>query len=143
VPAERPVPTPTAGGSGQPTPTHTATAGGSPTPTPHSTSAPGDPSGAAPPLAKGVVNVPALSAAFLYTGTDPIQTDVAPDTIEPQRAAILRGTVRTVAGAPIPGVTITIHDHPEFGATRTRADGGFDMVVNGGGPLTVEYDKVG
>ena len=41
------------------------------------------------------------------------------------------------------GVTITILGHAEFGQTLTRADGLFDLAVNGGGLLTVHYAKDG
>jgi len=34
-------------------------------------------------------------------------------------------------------------NHPEFGMTATRADGMFDMAVNGGGWLTVKYELDG
>ena len=47
------------------------------------------------------------------------------------------------AGAPLPGVRITIPDHPEFGQTLTRVDGMFDLAVNGGGPLTIDYTMAG
>jgi len=40
-------------------------------------------------------------------------------------------------------VTIRVLGHPEFGQTLTRADGMFDLAVNGGGVLTVEYVKQG
>ncbi|MDR7001408.1 hypothetical protein [Neobacillus niacini] len=41
------------------------------------------------------------------------------------------------------GVTISIHDHPQFGQTVTREDGQFDMAVNGGDLLFVNYEKEG
>ena len=75
------------------------------------------------------------ATSFLYSGSNPIQTGVAPGTIVATRAAVLRGAVRGRDGFPIPGVTITILNHPEFGQTRTRPDGMFDLAVNGGGPL--------
>ena len=34
-------------------------------------------------------------------------------------------------------------DHPEYGSTASRADGAFDLAVNGGGRLTVDYQKDG
>ena len=34
-------------------------------------------------------------------------------------------------------------NHPEFGSTLSRIDGCYDMVVNGGGVLTVRYEKDG
>ena len=61
----------------------------------------------------------------------------------PRRAAVLRGTVLDRTGAPPPWVTIAILNHPEFGQTLSRADGMFDLAVNGGGPLTVRYERAG
>lgn len=85
----------------------------------------------------------AEDVAFLYSGNSPIQTGVAPNTIDPQRLAVLRGRVLNNTGMPVPGVTITIHNHPEYGQTRSRADGMFDMVVNGGSVLTINYAHEG
>jgi len=83
------------------------------------------------------------NTAFLYSGVDPIQTGVAPDTIEIKRAALLRGRVLTRLGAPLPAVTVSIMGHPEFGSTLSRADGMFDLAVNGGAPLTIDYQREG
>lgn len=102
---------------------------------------PPDPATVAPPLDLTVATTMHAATAFLYTGEDPIQTGVAPETIEPRRAAVLRGKALTRDGNPLPGVTITILGHPEYGQTLSRADGMFDMVVNGGGVLTVDYAK--
>src|SRR5206468_620053 len=76
-------------------------------------------------------------------GQNPIQTGVAPGTINPVRAAVLRGRVLNKDGTPLPLVRITALGHPEFGQTLSRADGKFDMAVNGGGPMTVKYEKTG
>ena len=78
---------------------------------------------------------------FLYAGADPIQKGVAADTIDIRRAAVVRGRVLDRSGSALPGVKITVHDQPEFGHTLTRADGMFDLAVNGGGVLTVQYEK--
>ncbi|HQR12188.1 MAG TPA: hypothetical protein PLW68_12765, partial [Casimicrobiaceae bacterium] len=83
------------------------------------------------------------STAFLYSGANPIQTGVAPGTIKSDRVGVLRGTVHARDGTPLSGVTITVLGHPEFGQTKTRADGVFDMAANGGGLLTVNYQKAG
>ncbi len=56
---------------------------------------------------------------------------------------MLRGSVHDRAGQPIGGVRISILGHPEFGQTLSRADGEFDLVVNGGGYLTVTYQHSG
>ena len=96
-----------------------------------------------PPLDLTVATTIGAATEFLYTGTDPVQIGVAPGTIEPVRAAVLRGQVTDRAGAPLLGVTITVLGHPEFGTTHTRADGMFDLAVNGGGMLTVIYSQSG
>jgi hypothetical protein len=104
---------------------------------------PQDPAQIAPPVNQDVATDLHAAIQFLYTGSDPIQTDVVANTIVITRVAVLRGRVLTRDGQPLPGVTITILDHPEFGKTVSRADGMFDMAVNGGGTLTVNYDKTG
>lgn len=102
-----------------------------------------DPSTVAPPIDNTVATTLASATAFLYTGSDPIQTGVAPGTIEAKRAAVLRGKVTTNDGTPLSGVKITILNHPEYGSTKTREDGMFDMAVNGGGWITINYEKSG
>lgn len=85
----------------------------------------------------------ATSTAFLYSGDNPIQTGVADNTIKAERVAVLRGKVTTRDGSPLAGVTITILNHAEYGQTLTRVDGMFDLAVNGGGQVTVQYDATG
>ena len=97
----------------------------------------------APPLDPTVATSMADSAAFLYQGSDAPQQGVADGTIEDQRVAVLSGRVLDRAGAALPGVTVTIIDHPELGSTQTRSDGQYDLAVNGGGPLTISYRKSG
>lgn len=104
---------------------------------------PPDPSTVAPPIDPTIATTHYAANSFLYTGTDPIQTGVAPGTINPVRSAVLRGTVLDKNNAPLSGVTMTVLNHPEFGQTLSRADGGFDLAVNGGGYLTVTYQKAG
>lgn len=103
---------------------------------------PPDPATVASAPALGAATSVATSTAFLYTGPDAIQTGVAPGAIQPVRAAVLRGRV-VAGGEPLPAVTVRIADHPEWGSTRTREDGRFDLAVNGGGPLLVAYEKEG
>ncbi|MDD5035455.1 MAG: PKD domain-containing protein [Methylococcaceae bacterium] len=80
---------------------------------------------------------------FLYTGANPVQTGVAAGTIEPKRAAVIRGKTLDKANNPLAGVIVTILNHPEFGQTSSRTDGQFDLAVNGGGLLTLNYQKTG
>ena len=104
---------------------------------------PDDPATIAPPLDDTVPTNIFSATEFLYTGINPIQTGVVPGTFEAHRVAVLRGQVLNRDGQPIPGVTINILDHVEYGQTLSRADGMFDLVVNGGGMLTLNYTQTG
>ncbi|HEX6369715.1 MAG TPA: RHS repeat-associated core domain-containing protein [Longimicrobium sp.] len=104
---------------------------------------PPDPATVAPVLNRTVATTLHASTAFLYTGAAPIQTGVAPGTIQPVRASVLRGRVLTREGEALGGVKVTVRDHPELGQTLSRADGAFDLAVNGGGVLTLDYGRAG
>jgi len=97
----------------------------------------------APKQDQTVATTTQTASQFLYTGDNPIQTGVAAGTIETKRAAVIRGKILDKDNKPLPGVTVTIKDHTEFGQTLSRADGQFDMAVNGGGFLTANYQKSG
>ncbi len=96
-----------------------------------------------PPLDTTVATTMHAATEFLYTGDNPLQTGVAEGTIEPVRVAVLRGRVMTREGEPLSGVSITVLNHPEYGQTLSRADGMFDIAANGGGFLTINYEKDG
>lgn len=104
---------------------------------------PPDPSTVAPGLNRTVATTMFDATQFLYTGATPIQTDVTGGTIDPTRVAVIRGKVKARADTAISGVEISIQDHPEFGKTFTRADGAFDIAVNGGQFVAVNYRKGG
>ena len=104
---------------------------------------PPDPSTVAPPIDPTITTDPFNATRFLYTGSNPIQTGVVPGTIKENRVAVMRGRVINRNGQPIRKAVIAILDHPEFGETMSRTDGMFDMVVNGGGELSVKYEKTG
>lgn len=112
-------------------------------PLPGTNYVPHDPALIAPPLDPVIPTSLFAATSFLYSGTQRIQFGVEDGVIEEKRVAVLRGMATDRNGAPIPGVTITILDHPELGWTATREDGVFDIVANGGGPLTVRYEKSG
>ena len=96
-----------------------------------------------PPLDPTIATDFVAATAFLYSGPNPIQTGVATGTIKPLQASVIRGRVTEAAGGPIAGVTIKAHGHAEFGQTVTRADGMFDLAVNGGGIVTIDYAMSG
>lgn len=98
---------------------------------------------AAPPPAPGVSTSVADATRFLYDSPVPPQVGVAPGTIDEQRAGLVRGRVLDQAGQPLVNADISILGHPQYGTTRSRADGAFDMAVNGGQALTVHITKDG
>ena len=100
---------------------------------------PPDPSIVAPPADPTTSTTLFDSTRFIYSGSPPIQTGVAPGTIDFKQAAVIRGKVSARDGSPISLVKMTIMSHPEFGQTYTRTDGMFDMVVNGGTTYTINY----
>jgi YD repeat-containing protein len=104
---------------------------------------PPDPAEVAPPLDPTVATSMATSTEFLYTGDNPIQVGVSSGTIKTDYVAVLRGKIIDRAGAALPGATVTVLGHPEYGSTKSRADGMFDMAVNGGGAITLTYEKDG
>ncbi|MDQ6802230.1 MAG: right-handed parallel beta-helix repeat-containing protein, partial [Acidobacteriota bacterium] len=131
-------------GIGQGSATITATFGGmSGAATAQVETLPPDAASVATPIDPTKITTVADSTSFLYTGANPIQTGVAAGTIARVRAAVIRGKVLSGSGLPLRGVHVTILNHPEYGRTMTRADGMFDLAVNGGGPLTVHFDKGG
>ena len=83
------------------------------------------------------------TTAFLYEGTDPIQTGVTAGAIDSVRAAVLKGRVLDRAGQPMGGVTVSVLGKADFGQTLTRPDGEYDLVVNGGGFENVRFVKSG
>jgi hypothetical protein len=104
---------------------------------------PPDPATVASAQDLSVITSMADSTAFLYSGANPIQTGVAPGTIALERVAVLRGKVMTRAGAALPGATISVLGHPELGQTLSRADGRYDLAVNGGGLVTLDVTLSG
>lgn len=62
------------------------------------------------------------------------QSGIVTADMDPKRLAVIHGHVRSRDNGTLSSVvTVGILNHPEFGTTVTRlADGGFDMVVNGG-----------
>jgi RHS repeat-associated protein len=104
---------------------------------------PPDPTTVASTIDPTVTTDVGTSTRFLYTGSNRVQYGVGEGTIAGSRAAVLRGLVKLRDGTGLAGVEVRILGHAELGATQSRADGRFDMAVNGGGLLTVDYRKAG
>jgi RHS repeat-associated protein len=96
------------------------------------------PADIAPALPAGEVVSFAESIDFLYTAETPVQRGVLPGAIDPARAAVVRGTVLGPDG-PLAGVRVDVVGRTAFGATVTRDDGAYDLVLNGGRPVTLRF----
>jgi RHS repeat-associated protein len=104
---------------------------------------PPDPATVATPIDPTVVTDIAASTAFLYSGANPIQQGAQPGAVDPAIVAVLRGAVHDRSGQPIAGVAVKVLGRPDLGSTSTRADGMFDLAADGGGLVTVQFDKSG
>ncbi|MFW5741258.1 MAG: hypothetical protein ACOC1F_12925, partial [Myxococcota bacterium] len=95
-------------------------------------------------LDNGIPTTIAEAARFLYTDPNAVQQGVSG--LESGRIAIIRGQVADRTGAALKNVRISVRNHTEFGWTSTLVRDGeawFDMAVNGGGYLTVRYERQG
>jgi RHS repeat-associated protein len=72
---------------------------------------------------------------------DLIPPDATLESYDPKRFSVITGLVHDLAGSPISDVSLTIHGHPEYGTAETNAEGRFSIPVEGGGTITVVYQK--
>ncbi|MFS8067801.1 MAG: hypothetical protein ACMG6S_15670, partial [Byssovorax sp.] len=88
------------------------------------------------------------AAACIYSGAAPLQTGLTPGILDPVKISVLQGVVSTKAGTRLSGVTVSVlyhgpSDPQSYGSTYTRSNGAFELAVNGGEPLTLQYVKQG
>lgn len=102
-----------------------------------------DPERVAPPLPGRSIPTFAERNAFLWTGGTPLQHGGTAGALEGARLAVLRGVVRDPGGQGVQGARVSVPAHPEWGWSLTRADGRFDLAVNGGGQVVLEVSASG
>lgn len=83
------------------------------------------------------------SISFLYTGDNPVQTNAIEDTFDTNRIGVIKGRVIDRSGNPVPGITVSVQDHEEYGQTLSRENGVFDIAVNGGSNLMINFNRGG
>jgi RHS repeat-associated protein len=106
-------------------------------------SLPPDPATIATPLDPTVAASFSDGIKFLYTSSTPVQREVSTGAIVDERAAVIRGTVTDRDLRPLSGVRVEVASAPQLGWTLTRADGAYDIAVNGGGAVTLAFSRSG
>ncbi|MDL1984383.1 MAG: hypothetical protein LWX54_09395 [Deltaproteobacteria bacterium] len=96
--------------------------------------------------AQAVVSVmgnpePQPGGSFGEQYEDLIPPDATLESYDPKRFSVITGLVHDLTGSPISDVSLTIHGHPEYGTAETNAEGRFSIPVEGGGTITVVYQK--
>lgn len=155
-PSLTPAPTSNAGNGGAPGPTASPAPSSPPptaTPVPTATTTPAQTAtpaptttSSAPPaqrLDDSVASSVSASLERLYSGPDPVQIGAQREVFAPHRIGALAGDVHGRDGGPLSGVRVSVLQRPEFGHTLTGGNGTYDLAVNGGGVLTVEFKKDG
>jgi RHS repeat-associated protein len=74
---------------------------------------------------------------------DLIPADATINKYDSRRFAIITGQIRDRTGSGIAGMAVAIQDHPEYGTTQTDSTGNFSIPVEGGGIITIVYQKAG
>lgn len=101
----------------------------------------------APPVVQGLPTtyIAPFRAAYAYLFRPPGGTQFGFDSTRftSQRAAVLRGVVMNANGTTLPNVRVEVLGQTPLGWTKTRDDGAWDLMVAGGGPLTVSFTRAG
>ena len=74
---------------------------------------------------------------------DLIPADATLQNYDSKRFSLITGLVKDLSGNPLVGVTVAIHSRPEYGTAQTDGSGRFSIPVDGGGVITLIYQKTG
>jgi hypothetical protein len=56
---------------------------------------------------------------------------------------VIHGRVVDAEGKALRDVRVSVKNHPDFGFSMSRKDGCYDLVVNGGGIIVLDYERQG
>ncbi|XP_076321684.1 teneurin-a-like isoform X3 [Tachypleus tridentatus] len=89
---------------------------------------------------------PAVTASFyqkmkFLIDEDSVQNYPHRDEFSESRVSVIRGRVVSKQGDGLTGVRVGVAAGHHFGFTLTRRDGWFDILVNGGGAVTLEFQR--
>ncbi len=86
---------------------------------------------------------PLPEGTFGKSYEDMVPYDATVDAYDTDRFSIVTGQVQDIDGFYLEDVSVSIHGHPEYGTCHTDADGRYALPVDGGGTLTLIYQKPG
>ncbi|OQR66691.1 teneurin-3-like [Tropilaelaps mercedesae] len=72
---------------------------------------------------------------------DSVQSYSHKDEYSESRVSVIRGRVIGREGNGLIGIRVSVATDPQFGFTLTRPDGWFDILVNGGGAVTLQFQR--
>ena len=81
--------------------------------------------------------------AFLFRSPGGTQFGFDSTRFTAQRTAVLRGVAMNANGTSLPNVRVEVLGQTSLGWTKTRDDGAWDLMVAGGGALTVSFTRAG
>jgi Carboxypeptidase regulatory-like domain len=84
---------------------------------------------------------PQPEGAFGSNYQDLIPADATLEAYEPKRFAVVTGSAQDASGAPLSGVFVVVHARSEYGTATTDRDGRFSIPVEGGGVMTLVFQK--
>ncbi|OQR79684.1 teneurin-3-like [Tropilaelaps mercedesae] len=89
---------------------------------------------------------PAVTASFFQRTQfliedDSVQSYAVKGAFNHSRASVLRGQVVSSSRAPLMGVRVGVASDVTAGFTVSRSDGWFDLMVNGGGAVTLQFRR--
>lgn len=89
---------------------------------------------------------PSLSASFFekvrfLIEDGSVQSFANGNSFSENQVSVIRGQVLYKNGQPLIGVKVSSKSHPSYGYTLTRNNGIFDLMVNGGGTIMLEFSK--
>ena len=93
----------------------------------------------APPLAGGASSF--YQRVKFLVEDNAVQSYAHKDEYVDKRVAVLRGRVLSQQGLGVVGVRVSVDRHPRLGFTLTRHGGWFDILVNGGGAVTLQFQR--
>ncbi|CAM1325684.1 TENM2 (predicted) [Pycnogonum litorale] len=89
---------------------------------------------------------PAITASFyqrmkFLIDENSVQSYAHEEDYTERRVSVIRGQVVSKRGTGLIGIRVSVASDPQLGFTLTRTNGWFDILVNGGGAITLQFQR--